>query len=292
MTAFVFMRKHRDEYSIARMAKVLGVSESGYYRWLSRKPSKRAEQDLVLIEEIAEIFYASRRVFGSRKITSIMRSRGRLINHNHKRVVRLMSEYCLYSKVCKEYNSFTEPGDGNNIKENLLKRDFSVTGPDQKMVSDTTGIRTKEGWLYVAGILDLCGRIPVGMATGPRNDTKLVSTAFRDMRRRGHGGNGCILHSDRGSTYSSSEYQELISSSDMLSSMSRKGDCWDNAPMESFWGKMKLEFVDRTYDTFDEARSAVYEYVWSFYTNLRPHAANGYLTPAEYYKQARSQAIF
>ena len=284
------MRKHRDEYSIARMARVLGVSESGYYRWLSRKPSKRAEEDLVLIEEIAEIFYASRRVFGSRKITSIMRSRGRLINH--KRVVRLMSEYCLYSKVCKEYNSFTEPGDGNNIKENLLKRDFSVTGPDQKMVSDTTGIRTKEGWLYVAGILDLCGRIPVGMATGPRNDTQLVSTAFRDMRRRGHGGNGCILHSDRGSTYSSSEYQELISSSDMLSSMSRKGDCWDNAPMESFWGKMKLEFVDRTYDTLDEARSAVYEYVWSFYTNLRPHAANGYLTPAEYYKQARSLAIF
>ena len=290
MTAFVFMRKHRDEYAIARMAKVLGVSESGYYRWLSRKPSKRAEEDLVLIEEIAEIFYASRRVFGSRKITSIMRSRGRLINH--KRVVRLMSEYCLYSRVCKEYNSFTEPGDGNNIKENLLKRDFSVTGPDQKMVSDTTGIRTKEGWLYVAGILDLCGRIPVGMATGPRNDTKLVSTAFRDMRRRGHGGNGCILHSDRGSTYSSSEYQELISSSDMLSSMSRKGDCWDNAPMESFWGKMKLEFVDRTYDTLDEARTAVYEYVWSFYTNLRPHAANGYLTPAEYYKQARSLAIF
>ena len=288
MTAFVFIWKHRDEYSIARMAKVLGVSESGYYRWLSRKPSKRAEEDLVLIEEIAEIFYASHRVFGSRKITSIMRSRGRLINH--KRVERLMSEYCMKSRVCKQYNSFTEPGDGNNIKDNLLKRDFSVTGPDQKMVSDTTGIRTKEGWLYVAGILDLCGRIPVGMATGPRNDTELVSTAFRDMRRRGHGGNGCILHSDRGSTYSSGEYQQLISSSDMLSSMSRKGDCWDNAPMESFWGKMKLEFVDKTYNTLDEARAAVYEYVWSFYTNLRPHAANGYLTPAEYYKQARSQA--
>ena len=282
------MWKHRDEYSIARMAKVLGVSESGYYRWLSRKPSKRAEEDLVLIEEIAEIFYASHRVFGSRKITSIMRSRGRLINH--KRVERLMSEYCMKSRVCKQYNSFTESGDGNNIKDNLLKRDFSVTGPDQKMVSDTTGIRAKEGWLYVAGILDLCGRIPVGMATGPRNDTELVSTAFRDMRRRGHGGNGCILHSDRGSTYSSGEYQQLISSSDMLSSMSRKGDCWDNAPMESFWGKMKLEFVDKTYNTLDEARAAVYEYVWSFYTNLRPHAANGYLTPAEYYKQARSQA--
>ena len=279
MTAFVFMWKHCDEYSIARMAKVLGVSESVYYRWLSRKPSKRAEEDLVLIEEIAEIFYASHRVFGSRKITSIMRSRGRLINH--KRVERLMSEYCMKSRVCKQYNSFTEPGDDKNIKDNLLKRDFSVNGPDQKMVSDTTGIRTKEGWLYVAGILDLCGRIPVGMVTGPRNDTELVSTAFRDMHRRGHGGNGCILHSDRGSTYSSGEYQQLISSSDMLSSMSRKGDCWDNAPMESFWGKMKLEFVDKTYNTLEEARAAVYEYVWSFYTNLRPHAANGYLTPAE-----------
>lgn len=289
MTAFVFMWKHCDEYSIARMANVLGVSESGYYRWLSRKPSKRAEEDVILIEEIAEIFYASHRVFGSRKITSIMRSRGRVINH--KRVERLMNEYCMKSRVCKQYNSFTEPGDGNNIKDNLLKRDFSVTGPDQKMVSDTTGIRTKEGWLYVAGILDLCGRIPVGMATGPRNDTELVSTAFRDMRRRGHGGSGCILHSDRGSTYSSGEYQELISSNDMLSSMSRKGDCWDNAPMESFWGKMKLEFVNKTYDTLDDARTAVYEYVWSFYTNLRPHAANGYLTPAEYYKQAKSQAI-
>jgi len=288
VTAFVFMWKHRDEYSVAKMAKVLGVSESGYYRWLSRKPSKRAEEDLVLIEEIAEIFYTNHRVFGSRKITSIMRSRGRLINH--KRVERLMSEYCMKSRVCKQYNSFTEPGDDKNIKDNLLKRDFSVTGPDQKMVSDTTGIRTKEGWLYVAGILDLCGRIPVGMATGPRNDTELVSTAFRDMRRRGHGGNGCILHSDRGSTYSSGEYQQLISSSDMLSSMSRKGDCWDNAPMESFWGKMKLEFVDKTYSTLEEARAAVYEYVWSFYTNLRPHAANGYLTPAEYYKQARIQA--
>jgi len=288
VTAFVFMWKHRDEYAIAKMAKVLGVSESGYYRWLSREPSTRAEEDLVLIEEIAEIFYASHRIFGSRKITSIMRSRGRRINH--KRVERLMSEYCLKSRICKAYHNFTEPGDGNNIKDNLIKRDFSVTGPDQKMVSDTTGIRTKQGWLYVAGILDLCGRIPVGIATGPKNDTELVSTAFRDMRRRGHGGNGCILHSDRGSTYSSSDYQELISSSDMLSSMSRKGDCWDNAPMESFWGKMKLEFVDKTYDTLDEARDAVYEYVWSFYTNLRPHAANGYMTPAEFYKQAKSQA--
>ena len=289
MTAFVFMKEHQNEYAIAKMAKILGVSESGYYRWLSRPSSKRAEEDLILIEEIAEIYYASRKVFGSRKVTAILRSRGRLINH--KRVARLMSEYCLVSKVHKAYCSFTEPGDDTNIRQNLLKRDFNVTAPNQKMVSDTTGIRTKEGWLYVAGILDLCGRIPVGLSTGPHNDTNLVVAAFRDMRNRGHGGRGCVLHSDRGSTYTSGEYQELISSCDMLSSMSRKGDCWDNAPMESFWGKMKQEFCDHIYNTLDEARFAVYEYVWSFYTNLRPHEANGYLTPAQYYKQAMSRSI-
>ena len=271
------------------MARVLHVSESGYYKWRSRPHSKRDEEDLVLIEMIAEIFYASHEVFGVRKVTAVLRANGVIVNH--KRVARLMSEYCLYSKVRRVRRSFTVQGDEANICEDLLKRDFHVSAPDQKMVSDTTGIRTKQGWLYVAGILDLCGRIPVGISTGTRNDTGLITAAFKDMRNRGHGGKGCILHSDRGSTYTSKEYQQLISSNDMLSSMSRKGDCWDNAPMESFWGKMKLEFCDKVYNTLEEANSAVYEYVWSFYTNLRPHAANGYLTPAQYYNEARSKAI-
>jgi putative transposase len=271
------------------MARVLGVSESGYYRWLSRPLSKRDEEDLVLIEMIAKVFYASHEVFGVRKVTAVLRANG--IRINHKRVARLMSLYCMHSKVRRTRRSFTEPGDETHIHEDLLRRDFHATAPDRKMVSDTTGLRTKQGWLYVAGILDLYGRVPVGIATGPRNDTELVVSAFRDMRNRGHGGCGCILHSDRGSTYTSNEYQLLISQSDMLSSMSRKGDCWDNAPMESFWGKMKLEFCDKVYDTLEDAKSAVYEYVWSFYTNLRPHAANGYLTPAEFYKQARRDNI-
>ena len=283
------MKSHSEQYAIARMAKVLGVSESGYYRWLTRPLSKRDEEDLLLIEMIAEVFYASHEVFGVRKVTAALRANG--IHINHKRVARLMSLYCLHSKVRRSRRSFTEAGDETGIQENLLKRDFSVAAPDQKMVSDTTGLRTRQGWLFVAGILDLYGRIPVGIATGPRNDTKLVVSAFRDMRNRGHGGRGCILHSDRGSTYTSKEYQQLISQSEMLSSMSRKGDCWDNAPMESFWGKMKQEFCDKVYDTLEDARSAVYEYVWAFYTNLRPHAANGYLTPAEFYKQARRDNI-
>lgn len=123
--------------------------------------------------------------------------------------------------------------------------------------SATLQASAREGWLYVASILDLCGRIPVGIAAGPSNDTKLVSAAFQDMRRRGHRGSGCILHSDRGSTYTSDDYQKLISSNNMISSMSRKGDCWDNAPMENFWGKMKFEFVDKIYDTLDDARTAI-----------------------------------
>lgn len=289
MNAYAFIRSHTDQYAVAKMAKVLKVSESGYYKWLSRPLSRRDEENLFLIEQIAAIFYASREVFGVRKVTAVLRANGIMVNH--KRVARLMSDHGMYSKVKRSRRSFTEPGDGTNIQEDLLKRDFQVSAPDQKMVSDTTGIRTRQGWLYVAGILDLYGRIPVGIATSSRNDTGLVVAAFQDMRNRGHGGDGCILHSDRGSTYTSNEYQQLISSNAMLSSMSRKGDCWDNAPMESFWGKMKLEFCDKLYDTLDDARSAVYEYVWSFYTNLRPHAANGYLTPAQFYKQARSNNI-
>lgn len=271
------------------MARVLQVSESGYYKWLSRPLSKRDQEDLILIEKIAAIFYASHEIFGVRKVTAVLRANGLLVNH--KRVARLMSDYCMHSKVRHKRRSFTEAGNESNVREDLLKRDFQAAAPDQKMVSDTTGLRTKQGWLYVAGILDLYGRIPVGIATGVRNDAGLVIAAFMDMRNRGHGGNGCILHSDRGSTYTSNEYQQLISSNEMLSSMSRKGDCWDNAPMESFWGKMKLEFCDKVYDTLEEARAAVYEYVWSFYTNLRPHAANGYLTPAQYYKQVRNEAV-
>jgi putative transposase len=151
------------------------------------------------------------------------------------------------------------------------------------MVSDTTAVPTNEGFLYVAGILDLYGRRPVGIALSTHNDRFLVMDALKDMVIRGFKHNGAILHSDRGSTYCSDDYRQAMEDAGMICSMSRKGDCWDNAPMECFWGKMKSEWMDREYETIAEAAADVYEYCWSFYTQQRIHASLNYMTPAAYY---------
>jgi putative transposase len=151
------------------------------------------------------------------------------------------------------------------------------------MVSDTTAIPTGEGTLYVAGILDLYGRRPVGIALSMHNDRFLVLDALEDMIIRGFKHTGAILHSDRGSTYCSGEYRQAIEDAGMICSMSRKGDCWDNAPMECFWGKLKSEWMDRDYETIAEAAADVYEYCWSFYSKQRIHASLNYTTPERYY---------
>ena len=273
------------------MAEVLKASESGYYKWLQRltaPPTEKEMEDIRLAEEIFEIYSNSRGSYGSRKIT-IELNKKREKKINHKRVERLMGEYELYSKVSKRYVSTTDSNHSEPIAEELLGRDFTAEKPNEKMVSDTTVVSTGEGNLYAAGILDLCGRMPVGLAVSQSNDSKLVSDAFRDMTLRGVGAPGCILHSDRGSTYASKVYRTLIAEGGFICSMSHKGDCWDNAPMESFWGKMKSEWLRKKYDTIDEAKRDIYEYFWHFYPLLRPHQSNYYLTPFEYYEQAKNR---
>ena len=278
------MEEHREEFPIARMAKVLKVSESGYHKWVKRKAAPQTEhemENLELVEEIKEIYYRSKGSFGSRKIVRLI-NKGRSQKINHKRVERLMRENGLFSKVHKKYRCTTDSKHGHMIADNLIDREFSTTGPGEKMVSDTTVISTGEGDLYVAAILDLHGRMPAGLAMSRQNDRFLVMDAFKDMITRDCIYPGCILHSDRGVTYTSYEYRRLIDRYDYLCSMSGKGDCWDNAPMECFWGKMKEEWLKEKYDTIVEAKRDIYEYVWSFYPNERPHQTYGYLTPAEY----------
>ena len=283
---------HKEEHAIARMARVLSVSESGYYKWLKRRnapPTAREQEELDLTEEIYNIFKASHYSYGSRKITAILN-----MHHaepvNHKRVERIMQKYCWHSKVRKKYVVTTDSEHDFPIAPNLLKRDFSANGPGQKMVSDTTAVPTDEGTLYVAGILDLYGRRPVGIALSTHNDRFLVIDALKDMLIRGFKHTGAILHSDRGSTYCSDDYRRAIEDAGMICSMSRKGDCWDNAPMECFWGKMKSEWMDREYETIAEAAADVYEYCWSFYTQQRIHASLSYMTPATYYNSWVAQS--
>jgi len=283
---YEFMHEHRNEFHVARMAKVLEVSESGYYKWEARlqggpTPLEKAEMRLGYV--ILDIFQRSRGSFGSRKVTAELHKRG--IPVNHKRVERIMSKYGVFSRTSRKYIHTTDSSDSESIAENLIKRDFTAEEKDRKMVSDTTAIATKEGTLYIAGIIDLYGRMPVGLAMSTRNDRWLTIQALKDMLLRGCGKKGCIMHSDRGCTYASQDYREMLEKHDLVCSMSGKGDCWDNAPMESFWGKMKTEWLKPKYGTMKEAMRDVYEYVWHFYPKERPHESLGYLTPVEVYDQ-------
>ena len=267
------------------MARILGVSESGYYKYISRlsaPPTEKERDDIALAGEIYSIFQYSRGSFGSRKITHLINcSRSRRVNH--KRIERLMQEYGLFSRVKRRYILTTDSDHDHPIADNLIDRDFRASMPNEKFVSDTTAIQTDEGILYVAGILDLYGRMQAGFAMSRHNDQALVISALQDMLQRKLGRAGSIIHSDRGSTYSSEAYRNMIESNGLVCSMSRKGDCWDNAPMESFWGKMKEEWLNRKYRTIAEAMHDVYEYVWGFYPYNRPHESFGYATPAEYF---------
>lgn len=281
------MHENKNDFSIARMAKTLGVSESGYYKWLAKLNaplSNKDIEDIAIAEEIHDIYVRSRGSYGSRKVTRIL-NQNRQTPVNHKRVERLMAEHCLFSKTHKKYICTTDSRETEVIADNLIDRDFTASEPNEKMVSDTTVVTTKQGNLYVAGILDLYGRMPVGLAMSKHNDRHLVIAALKDMLFRGCGSAGCILHSDRGSTYASEDYRKLISKNELLCSMSKKGDCWDNAPMESFWGKMKSEWLNDKYETIEEAKRDIYEYVWHFYPRERPHESNGYMTPIQFYEQ-------
>jgi len=195
----------------------------------------------------------------------------------------MMNEYGIRSKVSRKHLITTDSKHDKAVADDLLKRDFTANIPNQKMVSDTTYIPTNEGWLFLAAIMDLCGDKIVGLATSDRNDQNLVIAALKDAKMRTKDLTGCILHSDRGATYCSNDYRSKLEEYHAICSMSRRGNCWDNAPMESFWGKLKLEWLDENCDTKAEARYKINEYVWFFYNNWRIHESNGYITPNQYY---------
>ena len=207
---------------------------------------------------------------------------------NHKRVERIMRENDLHTKYRRKYKATTYSGHKLPVAKNVLNRQFEASHPGEKMVSDITYIPTDEGWLYLAGVIDLCGRKVVGIAMGARMTKQLVVDALQEAVNNSGNVEGCILHSDRGSQYCSLQYQQMARANGFVSSMSRKGNCWDNAPMESFWGSIKQEWLDgQHFRTRSEAKSAIFEYIWIFYNRQRIHSANGYRTPESYYNEHR-----
>jgi len=259
------------------MCQALQVSRSGYYAYASRSESTRSKANKELLETIKIIHEKSHKIYGAPQITKNLPEDQKV---SRGRVARIMKANGIRSKVTKKYKATTNSKHNLPVADNLLNRNFTASKPNEKWVSDITYIPTKEGWLYLAGVMDLYGRKLVGWAMDSRMKTELVSTALRQAIGRTGAKEGLLVHSDRGVQYASIGYQKLLEKHGFICSMSRKGNCYDNAPMESFWGKLKMEWLnDFSFNTRKEAIKSVFEYIELFYNRRRTHSSNGYIPP-------------
>jgi putative transposase len=275
------MKGHKHLFSVERMSHVLGVSKQGFYRFLHRAPSLREQENTRLVVALKKAHLASRRTYGHRRLYKELNEQG--VDIGKKRVIRLMKSNNIVAKAKKPFRLTTDSSHGLRILPNILEREFSARQPNQKWVSDISYIPTGEGFLYLAVIIDLFSRLVVGihMATSMTQD--LILNAFEQaLVRRGKPTN-FIFHSDQGSQYACDEFKSILKSRGVEQSMSRKGNCWDNAVAESFFGTLKLELMsDHKFSTRNEARSSIFEYVEVFYNRKRSHSTLGYLPPEVY----------
>lgn len=282
---YTVIEQHRGQYSVRRMCRVLKVSPSGYYAWCSRPESTRAREDRRLRVKVREIFQQSGRSYGSPRIAAELQAQGESCGKN--RVARLMREEGLVARKPRRYKTTTDSAHAWPVAPNLLDQKFTVQTPDTVWLGDITYLPTDEGWLYLAALLDLCSRRVVGWATSDRVDSDLTLRALRQALDQRQPGPGLLHHSDRGSQYACSEYRERLETLGVEVSMSRKGNCFDNAPMESFYSTLKTEWLrDRRFATRAQARSSLFDYLELFYNRRRRHSSLGYRSPAEYEKEA------
>ena len=276
-----FIQVHRAQHTVVVLCRVLEVSTSGFYDWLDRPESARTQEDRRLTAEIVEFHRSSRQTYGSPRIFKDLREAGETCGEN--RVTRLMREHDIQSKMARRFVVTTDSKHTKTPVPDRLKRQFTVVQANTAWVSDTTFIATREGWLYLAIVLDLYSRQVIGWSMGKHNNTQLVSDALMMALWRRGKVKDIIVHSDQGSTYASGGYQQLLTDNQLLCSMSRKGECLDNAVAESFFGTLKTELTgDEDYRTRAAARHSIFEYIEVFYNRLRRHSSVGYLSPVEY----------
>lgn len=263
------------------MCQVFKVSRSGYYAWLKRPESKRAASNKKLLEDIRKMHKKHRYTYGSPRLTIALKKAGIACSKN--RVARLMRENDIYAKTKRKFKATTDSRHDYPVAENLVNQNFAADRQNQLWVSDITYIPTDEGWLYLAAIEDLFNRKIVGWAMDKTMTRQLVLKALRQAVGREQPPAGLVHHSDRGSQYASYEYQQALKDYMMVCSMSRKGNCYDNACMESFFSTLKRELIyGRRFRTRAEARQAIFEYIEVFYNRIRLHSALGYMSPLEY----------
>jgi transposase InsO family protein len=279
---FQFIEAHRDEFPVRRMCQVLEVSSSGYYAWRGRPVSQREQENLALVDQIKLVHSDSRKTYGSPRVHAKLRKMG--IRCNKKRVARLMRMHNIRGKRRgRRRVKTTDSRHSFPVAPNRLNRQFEADAPNRKWVTDITYIPTDQGWLYLAAIVDLFSRRVVGWSMASTMHGSLVRNALRMALADRRPQAGLLHHSDRGSQYASFVYQSLLSDQQMVVSMSRTANCYDNAAMESFFGTLKCELVhDRHYHTRTEARQDIFEYIEVFYNRIRLHSSLGYLSPVEY----------
>ena len=278
---YEFIHSQRKEHKVVRLCEVMDVSPSGFYDWLKRPESERSRENRRLTEKIRHYHQRSREIYGSPKIHKDLIADGETCGVH--RVARLMQKAGIESKVARKFVITTDSRNTMEPAPDRLQRQFVVDQPDQAWVCDTTFIATREGWLYLAVIVELFSRQVVGWAMGANNHAVLVQDALTMALWRRGKVKDVIVHSDQGSTYASNDYQKQLEKNELLCSMARKGECLDNAVAESFFGTLKNELVHHEdYYSRAEARQSIFEYIEVFYNRQRRHAFLGYLTPVDY----------
>lgn len=272
---------------------MLQVFRSGYYAWLTRPESERKKQRRMLTQRVHEVFVSSRRLYGSPKITRVLRDEG--IRVGQKTVASIMRENKLRSRTVRKYKATTNSKHNHPVHDNVLNQTFQAERPNEVWMADITYVWTTEGWLYVASILDLFTRKIVGWRAGSRMTKELVMEALEQAYEREKPEADVLHHSDRGSQYASKEYQDKLKDYNMVGSMSRKGNCWDNACIESFHSVIKRELIHlEQYSTRAQAQRDIWEYIELWYNRRRIHSSIGYRTPDQfralyyYYKETMS----
>jgi putative transposase len=275
------MKAYRLLYPVALMASVLEVSRSGFYKWLSREPSRRKKEDNILKTEIQRIHDWSRGTYGPVRIQAELKDRGIIVGRD--RIGRLRRKMGLKCIQRKKFKATTNSKHNLPVAPNLLDQQFDILEPGQVWGTDITYIGTDEGWLYLAGVKDFCSCEIVGYAMSSRMTKELVRNALKNALDRRTPQADCIHHSDRGSQYCSHEYQKDLEKAGFRISMSRRGNCYDNAPTESLWGTIKQELIYQyKFKTRKEAQQAIREYIEVFYNRMRRHSKIGYMAPSIY----------
>jgi putative transposase len=284
---YACIQAHREEFNIALMCRALGVSRSGFYDWQKRSPSEPTAEEQRLRVEIRSIHRKSGRTYGSPRLHQALRKKG--VVCSRKRVERLMRENGLRAKKKRRFRTTTDSSHGRPVAPNLLRRRFSVEeieDVDRMWVSDITYLPTRAGWLYLAVVLDLASRRVVGWAMKDSLESSLATDALTMALWSRRPAPGLLVHSDRGVQYASEVYQEILTQHGIQCSMSRKGDCWDNAVAESFFASLEWELIEESdWHTREEARRDVFDYLEVWYNRERLHSSLDYCSPAEYEQQ-------